>query len=202
MKNTENSSKPAPKYEIRVAGSGGQGIILAGIILAEAALLDGKYVTQSQNYGPESRGGNSTSEVILSDAEIDYPKASKLDILTTLTQEACNRNLPYMKAGGVVIADSDLVPRIMWRKVVSIPFQRIAQEAGEPRAINIAALGAMLPFCPSITRDSLVSAISKRLPSTKLEANLKAFDKALKLAHDMSNIKEGLRVEETDKFSI
>ncbi|RKY44545.1 MAG: 2-oxoacid:ferredoxin oxidoreductase subunit gamma, partial [Candidatus Neomarinimicrobiota bacterium] len=79
------------RYELRLSGSGGQGLILIGKILAEAAAIyDGKNATQSQSYGPEARGGASRSEVIISDGEIDYPKAMKLDLLLALTQEACD----------------------------------------------------------------------------------------------------------------
>lgn len=182
MKNTRNLSR----YEIRVAGSGGQGIILAGIMLAEAAILDGRYVAQSQSYGAEVRGGISVSEVILSDVEIDYPRALELDLLTALTQETCDRNLPNLKAEGLVIVDSDLVHRVLWGKVVSLPFGQIARGVGEERAINMAALGAVVSFCPSVSRDSLAKVMAKRLPSAKVAANLQAFDEALKLAHNLS----------------
>ncbi len=182
MKNAGSSYVKSLRYEIRIAGSGGQGIILAGIMLAEAAILDGKYVAQSQIYGPETRGGNSISELILSDMEIDYPQALELDLLVALTQEACDRNLPDMKTDGLVIVDSDAVHRVLWEKLISLPLQQIAQKAGEERAINVAALGAIVPFCPAISRDSLVKTITKRLSSAKLTANLLAFDEAFKLA--------------------
>lgn len=182
MNNMKNFSEQSSRYEVRIAGSGGQGILLAGIILAEAALLDGNYVAQSQSYGPETRGGNSTSDVVMSDAEIDYPRAMQLDMLVALTQMGCNRNLPQVKEGGLVIVDADLVESVPWENVVSLPFSRTAREVGEARAINMAALGAVAAFCPRITRDSLVAMISERLPSSKLEANLAAFDAILKHA--------------------
>ena len=194
MKNARNSTEKNSRYEIRIAGSGGQGIILAGIILAEAALLDGRYVAQSQSYGPETRGGNSISEVILSDTEIDYPQASALDLLVALTQEACDCNLPDMKMAGLVIVDSDLVNGVPWGRVVSLPFWQIAQRAGEPRAINMAALGAISSFCPGVSRHSLAKVMAKRLPSDKVSANLLAFDEALKLAR---KLKGSLRTVET-----
>ena len=185
MKNTRNSPTINSRYEIRLAGSGGQGIVLAGIILAEAALLDGRYVAQSQSYGPEARGGNSTSEVILSDVEIDYPEALELDLLVALTQEACDRNLPDVKAEGLVIVDSNLVHRVLWGKLATLPFGQIAQGMGEERAINMAALGAIASFCPGVSRGSLAKVIAKRLPSGKVKANLMAFDEALKAARNL-----------------
>ena len=200
MRNIGSYSTKRSRYEIRIAGSGGQGIITAGIMLAEAAVADGRYVAQSQSYGPEARGGSSLSEVILSDVAIDYPRALELDILVALTQEACDQNLPAVKAEGVVIADSDLVHRILWGKVVSLPFQQIAQRVGEERAINVAALGAIEAFCPRVSRRSLTSVIKKRLPVAKVRANLQAFDEALKLA---SSLKRSIKpVETKEEFEI
>jgi len=183
--NKGNFLKKNSRYEIRIAGSGGQGIILAGIILAEAAILDGKYVTQSQNYGPEARGGNSISEIIISDMEVDYPKAIELDLLVALTQEACDRNLQDMKRGGLVVVDLDLVNRVLWGRLVTIPFGQIAKEMGEKRAINIAALGAIGAFCSKISSRSLTKVIAKRLSSAKVAANCQAFNQALKIARDL-----------------
>jgi len=89
------------RYEIRLSGSGGQGIIMAAIVLAEAAgVYDEKYVCQSQSYGPEARGGTSKAEVIISNQTIDYPKAIKPDLLLTMNQEACNTYFPDLKAEG------------------------------------------------------------------------------------------------------
>ena len=203
MKNTKNFSDKNSRYEIRISGSGGQGIVLAGIILAEAAILEGRYTVQSQNYGPEARGGTSTSEVILSDAEIDYPRALELDLLIALTQDACDKNLPDMKAEGLVVVDSDLVHRVLWGKLAPLPFTRIAQGVGEKRAINMAALGALAAFCPSISPDSLSKVIATRLPPAKVSANLLAFDKALKLAHNLSkSLKSAESAEAKDEFEI
>ncbi len=200
MKNTRNFPEENSRYEIRIAGSGGQGIILAGIILAEAATLDGRYVALSQSYGPEARGGNSVSEVILSHTEIDYPRALELDLLVALTQEACDQNLPDMKTGGLVVVDSDMVHRVLWRKLVTLPFRQIAQRVGEQRAINMAALGAIGAFCPSISSSSLTRVMAKRLPSAKVAVNRLAFDEALKAA---LNLRGGLKsVETKDEFEI
>ena len=182
MSNTKVSSLKNPRYEIRIAGAGGQGIILAGIMLAEAGIIQDLCVAQSQSYGPETRGGNSTSEVILSNTEIDFPQSTGLDVLIALTQVACDRNLPDMKEGGLVIVNSDAVQRVLWDSLVSIPFEEIARKVGETRAVNVAALGSLVPFCPLLDRRALTRAIASRLPSTKLEANLQAFDKALRFA--------------------
>ena len=196
MMHKRNLSGKNSRYEIRIAGSGGQGIILAGIILAEAAILDGKYVTQSQNYGPETRGGTSVSEVILSDMEVDYPKAMELDLLVALTQEACDQNLPDMKREGLVVVDSDLVQRVLWRRLATLPFQQIAQKAGEERAINMAALGAIAAFSTEISSASLKRVMAKRFPSANLVVNRRAFGQALKIAR---NLRKSLKSAGTEE---
>ncbi|MBE0430213.1 MAG: 2-oxoacid:acceptor oxidoreductase family protein [Dehalococcoidia bacterium] len=182
---TENCSQSYPRYEIRIAGSGGQGILLAGIILAEAALLDRKYVAQTANYGPEARGGNSISEVVISDGEIDYPSALEVDLLVALSQEACDRNLAGVKEGGSVIVDSNLVPNVPWQTAACLPFGEIARKAGEKRAINMAALGAVASFCPAVSADSIIAVMAKRLPAAKVEINQQAFNEARQAADNL-----------------
>lgn len=200
MKNAINSSEKNSRYEIRIAGSGGQGIVLAGIILAKAAILDGRYVVQSQRYGPEMRGGKSISEVIVSDMGIDYPRVLKLDLLIALTQAACDQNIPDMKTEGLVVVDSDLVHGVLWGKVARIPFWQIARGVGEERAINMAALGAIGALCPLISRGSLARVLIKTLPPHKVAANRLAFDEAFKVAH---NLRRSLQsVETKEEFEI
>jgi 2-oxoglutarate ferredoxin oxidoreductase subunit gamma len=199
MSNTAASSTKKSRYEVRIAGAGGQGIILAGIMLAEAGIIQGLYVAQSQSYGPETRGGNSISEVIFSPAEIDFPQSTELDVLIALTQLACDRNLPDMKEDGLVIVDAEAVQRVLWEKIISIPLSEIARKTGEERAINVAALGSLVPFCPLINRQSLTEAITNRLPATKLEANLQAFDKAMEVARRLQGrLKPGGTAEEEE----
>lgn len=170
------------RYEIRLAGSGGQGIVLAGILLAEAALHEGRYAAHTQNYGPETRGGISVSDVILSNSEIDYPEALAPDILVALTQEALQRHAGKVKEGGVVIVESALSHAGLGVKVASLPLAQTAREAGEPRAINMAALAAVAVFCPYVSPGSLTAVIEERLPAAKTTINLSVFNKMLKEA--------------------
>src|SRR5512136_1515261 len=115
------------RYEIRLSGSGGQGLILMGIILAEAiGVYDGKYVAQTQSYGPEARGGSSKAEVIVSDEEIDYPKAIRLDLLLAMNQRSCDDYYKDLKPGGILIVDSTYVTQIPVAQAFQIPFTRIA----------------------------------------------------------------------------
>jgi 2-oxoglutarate ferredoxin oxidoreductase subunit gamma len=182
MKNMKDSQGKEARFEIRLAGSGGQGVILAGIMLAEAATLEGKYAAQSQTYGPEARGGSSRSEVVLSDNEIDYPWSMQTDILVALTQQGYDQNTADLSEEGLIIVDSDLVHRVLWSNFISIPFRQIARDVGEERAINMAAVGAVAAFCPYVSRDSLATIMGKKLPPAKVDASLKAFDKAMELA--------------------
>ena len=120
----------AEAKEIILSGSGGQGLITAGIILAEAAILDGKNTVQSQSYGPEARGGKSRAEVIVSSDDIDYPKVSAPDAVLAMTGEACSTYAPKLKRGGVLLVDTTYVtePPATRARVFSYPFSRIARE--------------------------------------------------------------------------
>jgi len=101
------------RIETCLSGSGGQGLILAGIILAEAAgIYDGKEAVQTQSYGPEARGGASRSEVVISNSAIDYPKVIKADILLALTQTACDKYVKNLNKDGILVADSTSVTEV------------------------------------------------------------------------------------------
>ena len=174
------------RYEIRLAGSGGQGVIMAGLVLAEAGIFEGYHVIQTQNYGPEARGGTSVSEVIFSDAEIDYPKTLGLDILIAFDQRACDENLHDMKPEGLIMVDADLVDKVFWGKVVRVPFSRWSQKKyKEPKFANVLALGALAPFCVWFSTRSLRKAIVKRMPQGTVPSNLAAFQKGIELARSL-----------------
>ena len=154
------------RYEIRLSGSGGQGLILMGIILAEAiGIYDGKYVAQTQNYGPEARGGSSKSEVIVSDEEIDYPKAMKLDLLLAMNQKSCDEFFPDLKSDGTLIVDSTFVTQLPMLKAFQIPFTRIAREKFKREVVaNIIALGALSQLTPIVSAKAIESAVLARVP--------------------------------------
>jgi 2-oxoglutarate ferredoxin oxidoreductase subunit gamma len=154
------------RYEIRLSGSGGQGLILMGIILAEAiGIYDGKYVAQTQSYGPEARGGSSKSEVVVSDEEIDYPKAMKLDLLLAMNQKSCDEFYPDLKPDGLLIVDSTFVAQLPTPKVFQIPFTRMARETFKKEVVaNIIALGALSQLSPIVTSKAIESAVLARVP--------------------------------------
>ncbi|WP_371368783.1 hypothetical protein SRRS_22210 [Sporomusa rhizae] len=166
-------------WQISLSGTGGQGLILAGIILAEAAIVDGKQTIQTQSYGPEARGGASKSEVIISDGEIDYPKATAADILLAMSQEACNKYISLLKEGGKLIIDTTLVktaPEVN-AKILALPITHIARnELGNVMVANIVALGALAGFTGIVELDCLTKAVLARVPKGTEELNKKALE--------------------------
>ncbi|MBI5327710.1 MAG: 2-oxoacid:acceptor oxidoreductase family protein [Deltaproteobacteria bacterium] len=174
------------RYEMRFSGSGGQGMILAGIIMAEAAsIYGGKNAAQSQSYGPESRGGASRSEVIISEEEVDYPKATSIDAMLAMTQEACAKYCKDIKDGGILLIDSDEVKDVPSGnfKVCSFPITSIAiDELGKTIVANIIALGMITELTKIVSHEDIEKAVLSRVPAAFLELNKKAlqigFEKA------------------------
>lgn len=154
------------RYDIRLSGSGGQGLILMGIILAEAiGLHDGKYVAQTQSYGPEARGGSSKAEVVVSDEEIDYPKAMKLDLLVAMNQKSCDDYYMDLKSEGILIVDSTFVTQIPLQGAYRIPFTRMAREKFKRDMVaNIIALGAISKVTSIVSPKAIESAVLARVP--------------------------------------
>lgn len=172
------------RQELRLSGSGGQGLILAGIILAEAALHDGKNVVQSQSYGPEARGGASKSEVIISDNLINYPKINKCDILLSLTQKACDRYVDSLKSGGILILDNTITERPDRDdiKIYSIPILETASNGLKKSMVaNIIALGSIYELTKIVNKISLERAVLNRVPRGTEELNKKALKEGFKL---------------------
>jgi 2-oxoglutarate ferredoxin oxidoreductase subunit gamma len=167
------------RYEVRLSGSGGQGLILAGKVLAEAAAIyDDKNATQSQSYGPEARGGASRSEVIISDQDIDYPKAENIDCLLALTQESCDKYHGDLKPGGILLVDSQYVKNLPEGdfKVHRVPITGIAErETGKALVANIVALGIVTALSRVVSEEAVRTAILARVPKGTEELNLKAF---------------------------
>jgi 2-oxoglutarate ferredoxin oxidoreductase subunit gamma len=169
----------AKRYEIRFSGAGGQGLITAGIILAEAAsIIEGKHAVQSQSYGPEARGGASKSEVIISDGPIDYPKATIVDACLAMTQESADKYANGIKPGGVLLLDSDFVknePKGDF-KIYKFPITRTAKdEIGREIVANVVALGAMIALTDAVSREAGEKAVLSRVPEAFLELNKKAY---------------------------
>jgi 2-oxoglutarate ferredoxin oxidoreductase subunit gamma len=180
-------SKKKMVKEVRFSGSGGQGLILAGIILARAAVEDGLNVTQTQSYGPESRGGYSKADVVISNEDINYPEATNLDILLSLTQEACDKYIFDMKRDGVLICDSTHVKNIsvINDSTYEVPFTEIAQkELGSEMPTNILSLSFLVKVTNIVTLKSLESAIRESVKPAYVDLNIKAMKLGIKLANE------------------
>lgn len=172
--------------EVRIAGFGGQGIVLAGVLLGRAALADGRYVVQSQSYGAEARGGAARSEVIISPEPIAYPEVIAPHILVAMSQAALDRYLAELRPEGTLIADAELVRQIpdrpglrCWRGA----FTRIAgEELGRAIVANIVMLGFMAAVTDVVTWDSLCQAVRLGVPQGTEELNLQALARGKALA--------------------
>ena len=173
------------RTEIRLSGSGGQGLITAGIILARAAVIDKMRVTQTQSYGPESRGGASRADVIISNATFYYPEATHFDVLLALSQEACDKYSDALKPNGILIADSTFVKNVavMDSTIYEFPFTEIAMEKlGSILPTNIMTLGFLVRKTNVVSEKSLKEALKNSVKSQFLEMNLKALKIGFKLA--------------------
>jgi len=179
------------RYEIRFSGSGGQGLILAGVIFAEAATIFDKInAVQSQSYGPEARGGASKSEVIISDQTIHFPKATAIDLQLSLTQESCTKYYKDLKANGTLLIDEDFVREIPKGdfKVIKLPIIRTAsEEIGKAFVANIVALGAITALTGKVSIDSVEKAVLSRVPKGTEELNKRALRAGFDLAKAKMN---------------
>ena len=176
------------RYEIRLSGSGGQGIILTAVVLAEACgVYDAKHVCQTQSYGPEARGGTSKSEVVISSQTIDYPRATKLDLLLAMNQASCDTYFRDLKPDGLLVVDSTHVDQLPTSRAVAIPFTQIAREkVGKDLVANMVALGAVGYLIKLVALKSLKAALKARVPTGTVEMNLKAFDAGVEAAKQVN----------------
>jgi len=166
------------RTEIRIAGFGGQGVVLAGLLLGEAAIRDGKQAVQTQSYGPESRGGAARSEVLISDEKIDYPKVIEADVLVALSQEAFDKFRPFVKENGAVIIDRDLV-KVKEDRLRSVPFTKMADTLGKKVVANSVMLGYLVASTRVISAESMQAVIREKVPKHTIDLNLQAFDKGI-----------------------
>ncbi|HPV14338.1 MAG TPA: 2-oxoacid:acceptor oxidoreductase family protein [Candidatus Cloacimonadota bacterium] len=173
-------------YEIRLSGSGGQGLILASIILARAAVIDKRHVTQTQSYGPESRGGSSRADVIISDREIYFPEAMNFNCLLALTQEACDKYLFDLRDNGILIVDTTFVKNIALAadNTYELPFTDIAIERlGSAISTNILALGFLVRLTKVVKEESLEISLRQSVKPAFIDLNLKA----LQIGYDLAD---------------
>ncbi len=174
------------RYEVLVSGSGGQGIILAGLIIAEAGIAQGLQVVQTASYGPESRGGASRSEVVLSGSQIDYPAVTEPDFVIALTQVAADKYAQEVRPGGIVLFDTtwvEKVPQGIHGQVASFPITEDASnQFGKALVANVIALGFFAERNPIVTADTLCAVLVTRVPKHYRELNERAFEYGRELA--------------------
>jgi len=168
------------------SGSGGQGVITAAIILAEAAVMyEGMEATQSQSYGAAARGGATRSDIILSDEQINFPGVVQPNILVCLTQEAYSLYSTIIRPGGTLITDSRFVKitkKVDARQTELPMYDTVLKEIGKPIVFNICVLGALIGSTELLRPESVMKAISDKVPKDFLEMNRRAFDFGLSLA--------------------
>lgn len=162
--------------ELRLCGSGGQGLITAGIILAEAAITEGKEAVQAQSYGPEARGGASKAEVIIDNKFIYHPKVVHADVVLAMTQEAADKYAHGLKEDGLVIVDEDLVPEApQYERIIKVPITRLSVEKlGKELFANIVALGLLVKVTEVVSFEAIQKAVANRVPPAFVDKNMEA----------------------------
>jgi 2-oxoglutarate ferredoxin oxidoreductase subunit gamma len=172
------------------SGSGGQGVITAAIIIAEAAVLyEGLIATQSQTYGAAARGGSTRSDVIISDGAILYPKVIQPNILVCLTQESYNNYSPIIRPGGLLLVDERFVKteaKIDARQVSLPMYREVMEKIGKPIVFNICMLGAVVGLTEVVTSDSIMKVLATRVPAGFIEMNRQSLQLGFELGHARS----------------
>lgn len=173
------------RLAIRLTGSGGQGVILISVILAEAAVLNGDQAVQSQVYGPEARGGMCQADTIISNEEIWFSKPEKPDVLLSLTQPSMNRFSKDTTPSSVIIADTTLsIPgSCPASRIYRIPILETASKVvGKSMTANIVAAGAINTILELFPDDVMFEAVKMHIPAGTEELNLKAFEEGKRIA--------------------
>jgi len=171
----------AKKREIVLAGTGGQGLVMAGILLGQAATNEGYFVAQTQSYGIATRGGVSFSEVVIGDEEIVYPKTTVPDVTLALTEETFKMFFQEKNFHSIIIVDSDSVPvRDEKKNVVALPLTKYCREIGNMGAINLMGVGAVVGLTDFLSVRAMEETIKDRFPK-KYTKNLEAFRKGFHL---------------------
>lgn len=167
--------------EIRIAGFGGQGVILSAIVLGKAAsIYENVFATMTQNFGPEARGGACSAQLVVSDSPVLYPYTTQPDIMVIMSQEAYHRFAHELKRGGILIIDEDLVRVADLKgdaKVYAIPATRFAEELGKRMVLNSVMVGFFTAVTKLLSADAVRKAVAESVPPNFRELNLKAFEK-------------------------
>jgi 2-oxoglutarate ferredoxin oxidoreductase subunit gamma len=173
------------RYEIRIAGLGGQGVILLGVVLAKAIASNEKlHVVQTQSYGPESRGGAVRADLVVSDEPVDYPKVRKADVLVAMSQTAFDAYLVNLKEKGTVVIDSDFVKADTERSDITVKVVHATKKASEFGKIvlaNMIMLGALVNVINLVPEKAIINALRETVSDRNLSENLMAVDAGMRL---------------------
>jgi 2-oxoglutarate ferredoxin oxidoreductase subunit gamma len=168
------------RYRLVFSGSGGQGVITAAIVLAEAAVVYEKLnAVQSQSYGAAARGGATRSDVIISNESIDFPKVIQPNALICLTQEAYNKYHGIIRPGGLLISDPHFVEtsRKVDAKQLQFPiYQTVMDKLGKPIVFNICMLGVVIQLTQLVKPESIIKTLEGKIPGSLLEINRTALE--------------------------
>ena len=172
--------------QIRLGGFGGQGIVLAGVLLGHAGVIDGRWVSGANSYGAQARGSACTAEVVLSDRRVDFPRVLEADVLVAMSQGIYDRFAEETKAGGLVMYDSQLVkPGDLPRHLRPIRSTEVAiRDMGNRQVANIVMLGALTTLTGVVSQASLESAVSNHVPERFRHINLRAVERGFQLGSD------------------
>lgn len=172
------------------SGSGGQGVITAAVIIAEAAVLyENLEATQTQAYGPEARGGATRSDVIIADSRIYFPKVTQPNVLVCLTQQAYNKFYHIIRPGGLLLTDSKYVKpesKVDARQIQLPMYQEVLERIGKPIVFNICMLGAVLGLTNLLQPESVMKVLETRIPRGFLDMNRQALDLGMNLGRDLA----------------
>lgn len=174
------------KQEIIFTGLGGQGIVKSGVILAEAAVLEGKHVVQTQNYGPESRGGCCRADVIIADKDICYPRVNNADIIFALSQKGFDEFIGYSKKDAVVIADESIDIKNT-KNCLKFNIIKYTEEVLQnPQSINMLSLGILAAVTKIVDFENIKKAICDNVPKPSINKNLLAFQAGVNMASELN----------------
>ena len=177
------------RREIRIAGFGGQGVVLSGVLLGQAGLEYGKYAVQNQSYGAEARGGAARSEVILDEEPITYPEVLSPDVMAALSQAALDKYVDDLAKGGSLILDSDLVTQIPQGLDATVYGGRFAdvaaKELGKPIVANIVMLGFLAEITGIVSPDAIRKAVAAGVPKGTEALNLKALERGIEMGAEL-----------------
>lgn len=169
--------------QVRLGGFGGQGIVLAGILLGHAGVIDGRWVSGANSYGAQARGSACTAEVVLSDRAVDFPHVLETDVLVAMSQGVYDRFVKEMKEGGLVIYDSHLVKpgefSFFHRPIDAT--EVAVREMGNKQVANMVMLGALTAVTGIVSRAAMESAISNHVPQRFRKINLQAVKRGFEL---------------------